>query len=954
MPPCEGVPLATSIAECFRCDDSHPTIFAVPSKQPCSIGKQGDPKDATACGLIVLFDNESTDAKVESRNVSNRNSVTSPTLRVLAPTPTAIPLRSYGKEGRLFLPFNAALNPALAEPELAMLLPSPEAMQALVWLPSIGLVGLESNDAIRLTDIFLPPPESKSLTWQRPPNVYLPPKTIREFSFLHPPTAEELLSGNSSDISDPTSSLTDLEDTQHKGILGRLLTMLRGRLVKWQDNAARKQLDRKQLHESGDSRRSGKPAGASSRAHVSTSMTGKLADQIRAAAMSVFSGSIKREREAQIEKLLRVMQRDPDRALKFAIPMGNLSAMRGIAESGTRLMARSINFTLSGLFGNGQVGSVWNIEADQQARLYEAYRKQAEREMSIGRYDRAAYIFAHLLGDLSAAAGVLEKGKRFSEAAVLYKQLQRLADSARCLELAGRLAEAAEQYEQCQHYVKAAELWNAIDKPSKATAAIETAISQAEKRGDKVQAARLIKEHLGDSQRAEDLLWSCWPDHGSALAAAQEAFAWMGSDGRHDESSKRLDGLLPEVGGPRTLVAKLAGHLVSTYPQQQLRWQAEDACRVACSSELADISTLEADQAQHLRPLQSLDPILREDLSRFMARANKNELRIAPVSPPGNRVPVAVEREFSLVGPEGKRDSDIVWFDAAVVNGEVVVAGHRANELLLGMIQNGNSSNREVHCFPPIGHIKGDASAEFPHLVVRRHVGEIEIGFTNEATLETEGPLYFSDETVCSINAKLADDGVDCAVADDGSIWSIDFMYFSCHRDGETLDFEFEWSFPSMPRLSNLVTVGNAPYIGMDQHVFSVVDERGESVFVAQAPIQRLAASLRGTTTRLVIATDASLEMVNTNTGVSEVIDRERSFQHACFLHGGRLAAVSGNELLVFQRNQKHRYQPVANVPLGDASRLPRRQRVVSIQSLSVKKLIVIFDDGLAQTFRLR
>ena len=87
------------------------------------------------------------------------------------------------------------------------------------------------------------------------------------------------------------------------------------------------------------------------------------------------------------------------------------------------------------------------------SQLRAKYMELAGREMRLGRYRRAAYIYAHLLGDLTNAAAALIAGKHWREAAVLYRdRLKRPEMAAKCLEQGGLWAEAIEFYEQLERF----------------------------------------------------------------------------------------------------------------------------------------------------------------------------------------------------------------------------------------------------------------------------------------------------------------------------------------------------------------------------------------------------------------------------------------------------------------------------------------------------------------------
>ena len=151
---------------------------------------------------------------------------------------------------------------------------------------------------------------------------------------------------------------------------------------------------------------------------------------------------------------------------------------------GNELVSRDINFNLNTL-GGGSPADVWNIPPDQQYLLIQQYRELAAREIRLGRHRRAAYIFAKLLGDLVSAAGTLEAGHHFREAAALYRdRLNRPVDAAKCLERAGLLDEAALIFIECGLFEQAADIYVRLERQEEAEQLLRSWAEQLISNGD--------------------------------------------------------------------------------------------------------------------------------------------------------------------------------------------------------------------------------------------------------------------------------------------------------------------------------------------------------------------------------------------------------------------------------------------------------------------------------------
>ncbi|WP_121199475.1 hypothetical protein [Mucilaginibacter gracilis] len=104
-----------------------------------------------------------------------------------------------------------------------------------------------------------------------------------------------------------------------------------------------------------------------------------------------------KKRDSELKRLMDLFDKDTDEALQYAIPLSSAYLNRGTAPPSTKLTRRSTDFNLRNLGGGRRVDG-WNLDAYNQ-QLRQRYEKAANDAIAAGNYKRAAYIYAHLLGN---------------------------------------------------------------------------------------------------------------------------------------------------------------------------------------------------------------------------------------------------------------------------------------------------------------------------------------------------------------------------------------------------------------------------------------------------------------------------------------------------------------------------------------------------------------------------
>ena len=417
-------------------------------------------------------------------------------------TPPPADLREpYGVvAGCLYLPTHATLRPAATAPELRAQL-----LYAVQFLhPTIGLVGFEAADRLALADLLaLPPP--RPADWSRAhPGAPVPPPlhSIR----VQRPSVAEVLEASQAEVG--TTPLTDLPNrpVPPSALAQALAALKRGAL---RTGLSASQALLATLDALGSLGAAGQPGLLGGGSSLADSPAGpgplnRLA--------GYFAGSLHdldRQRNNELARLLDLFGQDIAAALRFAIPLGSPYAHRGIAAPGNRLGPRNTDFNLHRL-GGGQRTDAWDTSA-YEGPLRARYLQAAEQEAAAGRAQKAAYIYAHLLGDYHAAAQALAAGGYYREAAVLYQEhLRDPHTAATLLEQGGFLPEALEIYQQLNAHEKVGDLYQQLGQPQRARPHHERAASTAQAAGNLTLAANILAKKLNAPDQAQALLLSGW------------------------------------------------------------------------------------------------------------------------------------------------------------------------------------------------------------------------------------------------------------------------------------------------------------------------------------------------------------------------------------------------------------------------------------------------------------
>jgi tetratricopeptide (TPR) repeat protein len=591
--------------------------------------------------------------------------------KVANETALALPFGCIG--GRLYLPVDASVVPIVTDAELIGLLPADNS--DFIWHPAVGLVRCEISERLTVLDLVRRP-TSISSHWDRA----VPGIAIRNrLLSIEPtdvPTADDIMRTAGEDIGTQQNSIGELPPAPGEGLAGQLhqwTTPLRQAWKSFWKRPPAKPADSK----AGSQNPTGNSAGSNWLARLGSAAAAPFAAMGGLAAKMIPKSLVDQtKRLREIDRLLHLLNDDPDAGLKFALPMGSQAAARGSAQSGNQLVGRDISFGLGKLFASGPVDP-WDIPPGQQLLLIQRYRELATREIRMGRHRRAAYIFAELLGDLQGAANTLELGQHYREAAILYRErLKRPLDAARCLERGGLLDEAAKLYIEQGMMENAADLYYRLERPDEAERLLRNWAAQLAHEGHHIRASTVFHEKLKDVDEALVTLDSGWayqaPDAESCL---KQTFQLLGQYARHDNARERIQDLREATLATRvaTSAARAIANVATNYVDRTVQRDAEEAAQVIVARHLKDATEERVALLNALRSLAPQDRLLGRDCDRFV----RQKEAATPKQPVRRIIGISHLQKIELGSP------GIEW-RAAKSDGEVLyAAGYFSGGLLL-------------------------------------------------------------------------------------------------------------------------------------------------------------------------------------------------------------------------------------------------------------------------------
>ena len=844
----------------------------------------------------------------------------------------AVPLGRIGR--RIYLPTHAELSCAAADGELKALLVEEVALAML--LPGRGILAVTAGQILSISDLLIAPPARQGDWTAAQPGEALNDRLRGVFPAL-PPSLEDILESGRDDIGSrrpdvnelpprPTEPGDGIWDKAKRGMGQASAGMAQWFTSLFTGGAGGKPPT---------SPRSGQPASGAAGGKAGGLVGGWLSSLANWAQQktSGISKQLEEVRNKEVLRLLHMLQNNPDEGLKYALPFGGGGAYRGQGAAGGSLMPRNVDFNLSGL-GGGGLADIWDLPWKYQEELRRRYRELANRELQLGRYRRAAYIFANLLDELDAAAAALQSGGHYREAATLYSErLNRPLAAAQCLEQGGLLLEAVAIFEGLGHDEKVGDLYERLEQRSEAhdawRRAIERAIVQEE---NYLDAARIAEHKLRIDEEALAILDRGWMQSRQAAACLSRYFQLLGERSRHDDARAKL----AEFRRPGAdcqhdvLIAQTLSPLAGTYPDVDFCRRAAEIVRQMAGAHLR--SALEGERQRlvaAVRQLTPADALLQRDARRYLAQQTP---------PPPQRQPSTKVR--GLPQPKlirrFKLPVDVAW-KAVVSQGEYFFAAGLAGGTLqlvrgrwTGELQEGHAFGKFVLAESAALCLAADVQRRGPLLVSTSH-GKLEGSWRFAASDVFPAPAHgvAAIDGGGNIAAGLCyAHGLGYQLAGLYPCCAFGYGIHSALRLGaiaRTIEIgnvpeEVEGFLPTCGR-PDLLAVG----LGRELHLFS--SDSGPEIFELPEPILHLAGSAPYSRLRIAAGLAHGGSFLWAAAG-QRISDRPRHFAEdliapaVCFTATGLLVALSENGGEIFSTAEgklllKSRMPPLGQRPLG-------------------------------------
>jgi tetratricopeptide (TPR) repeat protein len=277
---------------------------------------------------------------------------------------------------------------------------------------------------------------------------------------------------------------------------------------------------------------------------------------------------LKKQRDSELNRLVKLFDKNNDEALLYAIPLNSPYLNRGTAPPGAKLSRRSLNLNLRSFGGGGKVDA-WDL-GDFRETLRQQYTKAAHDNIEKGDYKKAAYVYAHLLGNLPMAAQTLQNGKLYREAAIIYKDhLNNPGKAAECLETGGLLNEAIPIYVELGSYEKAGDLYVQLGQEQLANKYYNDTVKRMLDVKDYLNAARLKAGKMGELAEGQTILLNGWKDNNQPEKCLAKYFDQVPAEALGDSVKEVYE---RQVNAQReTSLLKVLADLLPAHKDEQFR-----------------------------------------------------------------------------------------------------------------------------------------------------------------------------------------------------------------------------------------------------------------------------------------------------------------------------------------------------------------------------------------------
>ena len=223
-----------------------------------------------------------------------------------------------------------------------------------------------------------------------------------------------------------------------------------------------------------------------------------------------FEDLMERNRK-EAEKLMDLLEKNPEDALKYAIPLDEHGYSRGAQGADFKMQNRGSDFSLFRKLGGSSTGGRGVDLGDEYYKLENQYRRTAEALIRKGDYEKAAFVYLKLLKDYAKAAETLRAGRYFEKAAYVYLEyLKDELSAAACYEEGKIYDTAIELYNKNEKLEKVGDLYAIQGKQYKADEMYQKVIDKYVGDSQYIKASMVCKGKLLDMSQTQQLLLTGW------------------------------------------------------------------------------------------------------------------------------------------------------------------------------------------------------------------------------------------------------------------------------------------------------------------------------------------------------------------------------------------------------------------------------------------------------------
>jgi tetratricopeptide (TPR) repeat protein len=331
---------------------------------------------------------------------------------------------------------------------------------------------------------------------------------------------------------------------------------------------------------------------------------------------------LERRNQKEVDKLLDLFKRNPEEALKYAVPLDNGTA-RG--EPGGLLGFKSVwsGFSLSGsMFGSssGGGGPVAIMPADSFSKLQNQYNATAQELKKKKEYEKAAFIYLKLLKNNQEAARTLEEGALWPQAASVHlKYLNNKPKAAECYEKGRMTLEAIDLYKELGQDEKAGDLYMSVNRKKEAHQQYEKQIEKYRQSVQYVKASLIYRNKMNTPELGQALLMEGWRNDRDAFNCLNNYFSNIPDQG---DLEREIERTYKEDVNPENEEKFLQVMKYEYYRNQELSGRVREIAYEIIAGRLEKNPTL----AEELRNFNEKDKNLLKDVMRFK-RAKSQESR---------------------------------------------------------------------------------------------------------------------------------------------------------------------------------------------------------------------------------------------------------------------------------------------------------------------------------------